>query len=202
VIAQSRLGESAYSGALSIASLIGIFWLVAAYKHAPHVVSWGDPEWWKPIAIVLMLPSFRLAMIGLTTPNPTIIFGQEERVARPPQGIVRVTHYTFLTGVGLWGLVHLVANDDIASFVFFSALALTAVAGTMSIDSMRRRTLGSAWESFAAQTSIAPFAAIASGRTRFKPGEIGAWRWIAAVVAYALMLAPHAHVFGASLFPK
>jgi putative restriction endonuclease len=57
------------------------------------------------------------------------------------------------------------------------------------------------WQSFAAQTSIVPFAAIAAGRTRFNPGEIAAWRWVAAVIAYALMLGGHSHIIGVSPFP-
>jgi uncharacterized membrane protein len=76
----------------------------------------------------------------------------------------------------LWAVLHLIANGDVASFIFFGAFAVTALAGTVSIDAKRRRALGPAWQSFAAQTSIVPFAAIAAGRTRFDPGEIAAWR--------------------------
>jgi uncharacterized membrane protein len=158
-------------------------------------------EWWKPFAIILMLPASLLVVIGLTTPNPTAI-AQENRLAQPPQGIVRVTRHPFLTGVGLWALVHLIGNGDVASLVFFAVWAIVALAGTVSIDGKRRRLLGAAaWEPFAAQTSIVPFAAIAAGRNRFSPGEIGAWRWGAAVVVYALMLFGHADVIGVSPFP-
>jgi len=100
-----------------------------AYKDAPYVATWGIPEWWKPIAIILMIPAFLLAVIGLTTPNPTSV-GQEGRVARSPEGIVRVTRHPFLIGVGMWAVVHLVANGDVASFIFFGAFAVTALAGT------------------------------------------------------------------------
>jgi uncharacterized membrane protein len=58
-----------------------------------------------------------------------------------------------------------------------------------------------AWEPFAAQTSIVPFAAISAGRNRLRPDEIGAWRWGAAVVVYVLMLVGHADVIGVSPFP-
>jgi uncharacterized membrane protein len=194
------LGEGAYRALFSIASLAGIVWLVTAYNRATYVATWGVPEWWKPIAIILMLPAFLLAVIGLTTPNPTIV-GLEGRVARPPQGIVRVTRHPFLTGVGLWALVHLVANGNVASFIFFGALGVVALAGTVSIDTKRRRAFGPAWESFAAQTSIIPFAAIAAGRTHFNPREITAWRWVAAAIAYALMLGGHSHIIGVSPFP-
>ena len=185
--------------AFSIASVIGLAWLVMAYNRAPYVFTWGMLEWWKPFAILLMLPASLLVVIGLTTPNPTSV-AQEGRLAQPPQGIVRVTRHPFLTGVGLWAIVHLIGNGDIASLVFFAVWTVVALAGTISIDNKRRRLLGAAWEPFAAQTSIVPFAAIAAGRNRFTPGEIGAWRWSLAVVVYALMLGGHDHVIGVSPF--
>jgi uncharacterized membrane protein len=157
-------------------------------------------EWWKPFAIILMLPASLLVVIGLTTPNPTAV-AQENRLAQPPQGIVRVTRHPFLTGVSLWALVHLIGNGDVASLVFFAVWAVVALAGTVSIDRKRRRLLGEAWEPFAAQTSIVPFAAIVAGRNRFSPGEIGVWRWGAAVIVYVLMLVGHADVVGVSPFP-
>jgi uncharacterized membrane protein len=197
----AALGQGGYRVAFSIATVVGLAWLVMAYNRAPYVVTWGMLEWWKPFAIILMLPASLLVVIGLTTPNPTSV-AQENRLAQPPQGIVRVTRHPFLTGVGLWALVHLIGNGDVASLVFFAVWAIVALAGTVSIDGKRRRLLGAAaWEPFAAQTSIVPFAAIAAGRNRFSPGEIGAWRWGAAVVVYALMLFGHADVIGVSPFP-
>jgi uncharacterized membrane protein len=199
--ALGALGLGGYRALFSIASLLGIIWLATAYKHAPYIATWGVPQWWKPIAIILMLPAFLLAVMGLRTPNPTAV-GMEGLAARSPEGIVRVTRDPLLIGIGLWALVHLVANGDVASFIFFGALAVTALAGTVSIDAKRRRALGPSWQSFAAQTSIIPFAAIAAGRTRFKPGEIAAWRWATAVILYALFLGGHAHIFGVSPFPR
>jgi uncharacterized membrane protein len=139
--AVAALGEGAYRAVFSIASLAGIIWLVMAYRHAPYVTTWGVPAWWKPVAIMLMLPAFLLAVTGLTTLNPTIV-GEEGRVARPPEGIVRVTRHPFLIGVGLWAVVHLIANGDLASFIFFGSLAVTALAGTVSIDAKRRPRTG------------------------------------------------------------
>jgi uncharacterized membrane protein len=196
----AALGQSGYRAAFSIATVVGLTWLVMAYNRAPYVVTWGMLEWWKPFAIILMLPASLLVVIGLTTPNPTAV-AQENRLAQPPQGIVRVTRHPFLTGVGLWALVHLIGDGDVASLVFFAVWAVVALAGTVSIDRKRRRLFGAAWEPFAAQTSIVPFAAIAAGRNRFRPGEIGAWRWGAAVVVYVLMLFGHADVIGVSPFP-
>ncbi|MGA7260503.1 MAG: NnrU family protein [Stellaceae bacterium] len=36
--------------------------------------------------------------------------------------MVRVTRHPFLTGVGLWALVHLIGNGDVASLFFFATL--------------------------------------------------------------------------------
>jgi len=194
------LGKNGYMASFAVASVIGLGWLVAAYNRAPYLVTWGMLEWWKPIAIILMLPAALLVVIGLTTPNPTSV-AQEGRVGQPPQGIVRVSRHPFLTGVALWALVHLIGNGDVASLIFFATWAIVALAGTVSIDAKRRRLLGAAWEPFAAQTSIVPFASIATGRNRFVPGEIGLWRWAIALLAYVLMLGGHAPVIGVSPFP-
>jgi uncharacterized membrane protein len=194
------VGENGYRAAFAAASIIGLLWLVAAYNRAPYVVAWGMPEWWKPFAIILMLPATVLVVVGLTTPNPTAV-AQEGRVGQPAQGIVRITRHPFLTGVGLWALVHLIGNGDVASLLFFATWTIVALAGTVSIDAKRRRRLGAAWEPFAAQTSIVPFAAIAAGRNRFIPREVGLWRWAIALLAYALMLGGHGPVLGVSPFP-
>jgi uncharacterized membrane protein len=168
---------------------------------APYVATWGMLEWWKPFAILLMLPAFALVVFGLTTPNPTAV-GQEGRLAEAPRGVVRVTRHPFLAGVGLWAMVHLIGNGDYASLLLFTAFAIVAMAGTVSIDAKRRRlSVSASWEQFAARTSIIPFAAILAGRNKLALNEVGAWRWILAVAAYALMLGGHSHIIGVSPFP-
>lgn len=198
----AALGRGGYLAAFSIASVLGLAWMVIAYRRAPYLATWGMVESWKPVALVLMLPAVLLVVIGLATPNPTSV-AQEDRLAQPAQGIVRVTRHPFLTGVGLWALVHLVGNGDVASFVFFAGWAVVALAGTVSIDAKRRRLAGAArWHPFAAKTSIIPFAAIIAGRNRVSLREIGAGRALAALAAYAILLALHAPVIGVSPFPS
>ncbi len=199
--AVALLGLRGYMVAFSALSLVGIVWLASAYKAAAYVPTWGQLEWWKPFAIALMLPAFVLVVVGLTTPNPTSV-AQEALVDRPPSGIVRVTRHPFLIGVALWATIHLIGNGDVASLLLFAAILAVAVAGTASIDAKRRRVLGgTAWDAFAARTSIVPFAAIMAGRNSFVAWEFGWWRPAAGVVAYALMLGGHAHIVGVSPFP-
>jgi len=197
----SRIGLRTYMVLFSVASVGAIIWLVSAYRAADYVPTWGQLEWWKPVMIVLMLPAFLLVVIGLTTPNPTAV-AQEGLVDRPPQGIVRITRHPFLVGVAIWAGVHLIGNGDVASLLFFAALAVVAVAGTASIDAKRRRVLGAAaWDVFASRTSIVPFAAILSGRNSLVAREMGWWRPAAGIVTYVLMLGGHAHIIGVSPWP-
>ncbi len=197
----AAIGLPAYMVVFSVASVATIVWLVSAYKGAPYIETWGQLQWWKPFAIALMLPAFLLVVIGLTTPNPTSV-AQEGLASQPPRGIVRVTRHPFLIGVAIWAGVHLVGNGDAASLLFFASLAVVSLAGTVSIDAKRRRALGAeAWDGFARQTSILPFAAVLSGRSKLSWPELGWWRPAAGVAAYALMLGGHAHLIGVSPWP-
>jgi uncharacterized membrane protein len=198
--AVAALGTKGYQFTFSLATVAGLVWMAFAYDHAPYIATWDMPEWWKPIAILVMLPAVLLAVIGLATPNPTAV-AQEGSLSRPPQGIVRITRHPFLIGVAIWALTHLVANGDIASLIFFGTSAVVALAGMPSIDAKRRRLGGAAWQSFAAATSIMPFGAILAGRNSFNFREIGAWRPAVALVVYALMLGGHSHIVGVSPFP-
>ncbi len=194
-------GLRAYMVIFSVASVATIIWLVSAYNAAPYMRIWGQLQWWKPFAIALMLPAFLLVVIGLTTPNPTAV-AQEGLVDRAPAGIVRITRHPFLIGTALWAAIHLIGNGDAASLLFFASLLIVSLAGTVSIDAKRARTLGmTAWRGFADRTSILPFAAIAAGRNTLDLRELGWWRPLAGVAAYALMLGGHAHLIGVSPWP-
>lgn len=197
----AAIGLRGYMIAFSLASVAGIWWLVAAYKGAPYEPLWGQPNWWKIVADVLMLPAFLLVVIGLLTPNPTAV-AQEKLVGQEPRGVVRVTRHPFLMGVALWAVLHLIANGDLASVLLFGAFFVTALAGAPSIDAKRRRALGGpAWDAFARRTSILPFGAIAAGRNTFDFGGIGWWRIGLGVLAYALFIGGHVHIVGVSPFP-
>lgn len=197
----AALGLRGYMILFSVLSVATIAWLVGSYKVAPYIETWGQPEWWKPVAIVLMLPAFMLVVVGLATPNPTSV-QQESLVDQPPRGIVRITRHPFLVGTALWAATHVVSNGDAASLLFFGALFVVGAAGTVSIDAKRRRSLGpAAWDAFARRTSILPFVAVLQGRNTLAWPEIGALRLSAGMLVYALMLGGHAHIIGVSPWP-
>jgi uncharacterized membrane protein len=195
----SMLGEQAYRGLFSLASLIGLLWIIYAYGHAPHRALWGQLLMLKPVAWVLVFIAFLFIVIGLVTPSPTIT-GMESQLTRgvPAKGIVRITRHPFLWGVGLWALVHLVINGDAASLMLFGSMLVLALGGTASIDNKRRRNFGEHWDRFAAATSNVPFGAIASGRNQLGTAlsEIGIVRPLIAIAVFVFMFALHARFFG------
>ncbi len=197
----ASIGLRPYMIGFSLASVVSIIWLIMAYRASVYDPVWGQSNVWKLLTDILMLPAFMLVVIGLTTPNPTAV-GQEAQTNRPPRGILRVTRHPLLMGVALWAFLHLVANGDLASILFFGALLIVCLAGAPSIDAKRRRALGTAWDQFAAQTSIIPFAAIAQGHNRFVAAEFGLWRPLVGALAYVLFIGGHVHIIGVSPFPQ
>jgi uncharacterized membrane protein len=191
-----KLGEGPYRGLFSLASLIGIGWVIYAYRRAPLVPTWGALAGLRPAAYVLVFIAFLFAVIGIVTPSPTRV-GMESRLdPATVRGMARITRHPFLWGVGLWAVTHLIVNGDLASLILFGAFLVLALGGTASIDAKRRRRFPEQWRKFTEVTSSVPFAAIARGGNRLAPAlaEIGAWRMLAALVLYALAFYLHGRV--------
>src|SRR5579863_4948979 len=191
-----RLGDRAYRGLFSLASLIGIAWLIYAYRRAPLIPTWGLVLGFRQAAYVLVLIAFLFVVIGILTPSPTQV-GMESRLdPAMARGMVRITRHPFLWGVGLWAATHLVLNGDVASLLLFGTFLVLAIGGTASIDAKRRRKFPERWPEFARATSSVPFAAIGRGANRLGPAlaEIGVWRIIAAIVLYAVAFHLHGRV--------
>ncbi len=195
----SQFGERAFRTAFSVLSLLGLYWLITAYRGAPYIETWGQLGGFKPVAAALMLIAFLLVVLGITTRNPAAVAGESAlNQAEAARGILRITRHPFLWGLSLWALTHLIANGDAASLVLFGSLLVLCVLGTRSIDRKRRRACGEAWDRFAAVTSNIPLVAIAEGRNRLRLGEIGWQRVVGAVILYLAMFHFHAQLFGVS----
>jgi len=199
------IGESAYLGLFSLASIGGIVALCMAYNEAS--LDPGEPLWYlgegvKHAGGLVIALAFLFAVPGLLTPNPTSV--RQESVAAKEDaasGMLRITRHPFLWGVALWSVFHLAANGDLPSVIFFGTFAILSVLGTFSIDARRQKKLGDAWQGFAGKTSNIPFMAILSGRNRLAIGELLSWRQAVALVAFAAIMLSHHRLFGVSPFP-
>ena len=202
----ARIGQGPYMGLFSLSSIAGLTWLGFAFAQA-RGEPWNASYWTvgdasRQVQLVLQLLAMLLIVPGLTTPNPTSV-RQEGALERPDviKGMLRITRHPFLWGVAIWALGHLVVNGERASLVLFGSMFVLALFGTASIDAKRKRALGATWDTFAAQTSNVPFAAILAGRQKLSLGEIGWWRILLGVVIWAALAWGHPYLFGVAALP-
>lgn len=200
------VGQGPYMGLFSLASVAGLVWLGFAFAHGRsepwNLAYWAVTPATRWVQLIAMLAAMLLIVPGLTTPNPTSV-AQEAALDRPDviKGMLRITRHPFLWGMAIWAGGHLLVNGDRAGLVLFGSLLILALFGTASIDGKRRRALGDKWDSFAAQTSNVPFAAILAGRQTLEIGEIGGWRILLAIAIYAALLVGHPYAFGVRALP-
>lgn len=200
----AKLGEGGFRGFYSLLAIAALLWMSLSYRAAPVVDLWTPmPELRWALAILMPIALF-LAVAGLTTPNPTMVGGERVVDGGPEDqtpGIIRVTRHPFLWGVVLWALGHLLVKGDAASVILFGGLLVLALGGMWHIDQKREAKLGSNWGPIRLTTSLLPFAALASGRTRMDWVGIGWWRPLVALILYAALLHFHPWLFGASPLP-
>lgn len=199
----ARMGETAYMGVFSLASIGGLVWLVGAYNAAPS----GDMLWttgplWRWINVGLMLLLFVLLIGGATSPNPaSVMAGQSLKREEPWRGVFAVTRHPVMWATGLWAPLHMINRPEPASLVFFGALALLAIGGTWLQDRRKARDLGAEWQRYAEHTSFVPFAALAAGRAQLRIRDLGWWQPALAVVLWAVVLHFHGRLFGVPAIP-
>ncbi|MEO8602998.1 MAG: NnrU family protein [bacterium] len=199
-----RLGEPVCLAGFSLLSIGGLAWIIVAYAGARAAANvwWAAPAWPRWPASPLMLVAIGFVVIGLTTPSPTAA-GGGARLSRPDaaRGILRISRHPFLWGVALWAATHLLLNGDSASLWLFATMLAVALLGPPLIDAKRRRAFGADWPRFAARTSSLPFAAVLRGRNALRLEEIGAWRLLLSLAAFAFVVAGHRWLFGVSPLP-
>ncbi len=191
-----KIGERGFMGVFSLTAAITITWMVMAYNSAPEVIYWEPHTAFKHLSLSFMV----LACIGLaaslTPQNPTMAGAGSSQLTDGPKGIFRITRHPMMWGTALWGILHVLANGDLAALIFFGGFAVLAIFGTALIDRRKARLLGDDWQAFAAQSSHIPFAAILSKRNHFSAKEIGWLPVILGIALYLALLVLHELLFG------
>jgi len=196
-----KLGERGFLAFYSIVAVVAIVWLVAAYRASGTTTAlWGGDPHLRWAAFALMPIAFVSLVGGFLVRNPTAV-GQESQVGAAGEGagMLRITRHPFQWAVVLWALVHIVANGDLASIVFFGSLGAVSLAGTFLIDRKKAARLGAAWLPFANATSNVPFAAIVAGRNRLVVGELVLPLAIGVALYALVLLWAHRWIAGAPL---
>jgi len=199
----AAMGEKVFLILYSLVSVLFLAWVILAYRSAPFVAIWELGLAGRFVAAGLMPIALVLAVIGLTTPNPTAVGGERfSDAGRAARGIVTITRHPFLWGAVLWAIAHLAANGDAASVILFGGILILSLGGMAAIDHKRALRLGDTWRSFAAKTSLVPFAAAAAGRVKVDWKGIGWWRPGLGIVLYAILVYSHRWLIGVAVIPQ
>ena len=186
----------------SALAAVGLAWAIAAYNAAPFSPLWPETPGFKMLALLFMPISTILIVAGVTTQNVTMLAGERYLEGpRPLWGIVTVTRHPVLWGIGLWAVLHFLANGDEASVVLFGGLAILSFGGMLHIDSRRRTALGSAWGPVALTTSVVPFLAAIQKRTKVDWQGIGLGRVAGGIALYVVLILTHGWAIGVDILP-
>lgn len=198
----TSLGEGPYRLLYSVIAVVAIAWLVHAWSAAPVQALWTPGPGLRHLPLLVMPFACLLLVCALTQRNPTAL-GQapDPDAAEPARGIVRVTRHPMMWGVALWAIVHVLANGDLASLLFFGTFAVLALAGTVAIDARRTAARPPGWGVFLQRTSNLPFLAILERRNRLVASEIGLSRLVAALALYVALAWLHPYLFGVAVTP-
>jgi len=172
-------GENAYKGVYAVASLVGLVGAFFAAAAVPVVVLWTPGEGLRWLALVVTLPALVLVASAYV--------GGGTRLARHPM----------LAGIGLWALVHALANGTLGHVFLFGALAAYAPVAMLASDRRDAARDPEGFDRRARATALVPFATLVRG------GGAGlGWRGpLAGAVGWLVFLALHPWLFGVSPWP-
>lgn len=196
----ARIGENGYRALYSLVSFIALLWMILSYNRSTYEPFWFGGTGAQHLAMLLMPVAVFLVVCGNSAANPTSV-GQtpDPDGGEPATGIIRVTRHPTMWGVGIWAVLHIFANDDQASAIFFGAFAVLALGGAQVLDARRTRENAPGWGIFLQRTSFVPFAAIIQGRQKFVWSEIGWLRVAISLAVYLALIFGHAWISGVSL---
>ena len=181
------VGEAAFTGIYSIVAVLTLLWVIVAYAaigvSAPF---WIAPEWWWWAASAIMLFASVL-LVGAFVKNPAFPHPQPKKQAgRPATGVFAITRHPMNWAIILWALVHLTLWWSPRNIIVALGMLILALAGSIGQDRKKRSVIGRAWQDWEARTGFVPFAALLTGRARWRNAAPG---WIAFGGGLALWLA-------------
>ena len=191
----STLGERGFGALYSLlafATFVPLVWVYAANRHA------GSQLWYLgglPGVRWIVYAGMGLALVlvaaGVARPSPAALGKGKPRVA----GVLRITRHPVFMGMGLFGLLHLLAASVSASeLAFFGGFPLFVLLGAAHQDRRKLLTAGDTVRNFYRDTAFLPFSRPAAAAAALREDSVPALIGVGAAV---VLRALHPMLFGA-----
>jgi len=186
----------------------GVYSLVSFLTLGPAAAIWWSnrhlgPELWqlpfwvgRGIALPLMLLAILLLALMLAATPPSGMLPVTTKV----HGVLRITRHPMNMAFASFGLAHLLTNGYLGDLFFFGQFVVLGVLGVLHQDARLKREKGEPYREFVKQTSVLPFVAILTGRTRLEPTDLPFPLVLIGVVVFVALVVFHGRLFGVPVF--
>jgi uncharacterized membrane protein len=172
----ARFGEIGFAALFSLVASISIAILFYVYSQASDLGPAGLALGANPL---VRWPLMALSVLGVVCvvgslagyPAGAYAIGKAGQQAEP-RGFDRITRHGFAVGSSMIGLSHALLATHMTGTVFFAALFIFGIVGSIHQDAKLLARNPSAHGPYMAQTSLLPFVAILSGRGRLVLSEL------------------------------
>jgi uncharacterized membrane protein len=182
-----NLGEQWFLMLYSAVAFVTLGWMILAWRAVRNSFPlWVAPSWAWPVASGAMLVACIL-LAGSFFRNPAFPHPDSKpRTIRPASGMFAVTRHPMNMAFALWALTHIGLWGSPRNLIVAGGILLLAVLGSIGQDGKKLDVVGEPWRQWMARTSFVPFAALLTGRAKWR-GLADAWP--AALIGTALWLA-------------
>ena len=125
----------------------------------------------RPVLWALAGLGATLSVAGLVAYPASPMEMTTHGVPRPTR-LARITRHPFFAGVALVAVTHAVLATHATGTAFFAGLAVFTILGMWHQDRKLLALRGEPYAAYCRQTSVVPFAAIVSGRTRLEARDV------------------------------
>ena len=182
-----QLGQGAFTGLYSLVAFLTLGWMIFAWRSIDQSLPlWIAPLWWWPVASAIMLLALIL-LVGSFAKNPALPHpGAKARANRPATGVFAITRHPMNWSFILWALVHISLWGSPRNLIVAGGILVLALFVSIGQDRKKRNLYPETWGGWEAKTSFVPFAALISGKIRWRSALPG---WLPFIVGLALWLA-------------
>ena len=193
-----NLGEQWFAALYSAVAFVTLGWMILAYRAVTNSFPlWVAPAWAWPVAGGVMLLA-SILLVGAFFRNPAFPHpGAQPKAVRPASGVFAVTRHPMNMAFILWALVHFALWGSPRNLIVAGGILVLALLGSIGQERKKLDVIGEPWRAWMARTSFVPFAALLSGRTKWRGlGEawpallLGLLLWLAITWLHAPEVSP------------